>query len=190
ILAAAALDALVHRAPELVVDGRAFEVDGAHRSDAAARGGDLQSRDAIRRAVRETEPAGDAGDELVSAEVQHGGPDVGHDFQLSARIGTRPGFMRPSGSSASLTRAITSTFGSGTPNPSRPGAPVSRSSQPSAPWAIARASASDASVSAATCTVPTPASPSQAMPSSPSRRPTASTAPGGTEIRPRCGPAG
>src|SRR5207253_2021084 len=55
--------------------------------------------------------------------------------------GSRPGASFPSGSNATFTRSINAALGNGIPNPSRFGAPASRSIQPSRVSAACRAAA-------------------------------------------------
>ena len=64
-LAAAALHAGLHRAPERVVERRAVELDRAHGGDPPARRRRLETGDAVGRTVRQAEPARDARDQLV-----------------------------------------------------------------------------------------------------------------------------
>ena len=70
-LAAAALHAGLHRAPERVVDRRAVELDRAHGGDAPARRRGLEAGDAVGRAVRQAEPARDARDQLLLVDREH-----------------------------------------------------------------------------------------------------------------------
>ena len=155
----------------------------------------LEPGDAVRRAVRQAEAAPDARDELVLVD-RAGSRRAGcarrscRRSRLGGPDGRRPGASLPVGSNASRTRRMSRAFGSATPNPSSPGAPASRSSQPPASAAAARAAASSASSSAATCTVPTPTSASQRTPVASSAGASARSADGRTEIRPRCGPSG
>ena len=181
--AAPALHALVHGRLEGGVDRRAFHLYEAHRRDAAPRRRDLQAGDPVRRAVRQAQPARDARDELGLVEVQQT-PGVAHS-------GNRPGASFPVGSNACLTRRMSAAFGRSQPNPSISPPPASRSIQPPCAWAIARAAVSTDASSPATCTVPTPSSAHHRAPGvSSSARPTATNAPGATDIRPRCSPVG
>ena len=69
-LAGPALHALVHGVKERHVDRGRAGLDRAHCCDPAARRRDLESGDAVRRAVREAQPACDARDELVVVESE------------------------------------------------------------------------------------------------------------------------
>ena len=62
---------------EGVVDRRAALLDCAHRRDAPPRRRDLEAGDAVGRAVRQAQPARDAGDELVLVEPQRRGDTFG-----------------------------------------------------------------------------------------------------------------
>ena len=72
------------------VERRPVELHRAHRRDAAARRGRLESRDAIRGAVRQAQPARDARHELVlvDGEDAERRSDAGRGRRRHARAGT------------------------------------------------------------------------------------------------------
>ena len=88
------------------VDRRAVQLDGPHRRDPAARRCRFEARHAIRRAVRKTQPARDARDQLVLVEPEHPQPlrDHGRRGGGVTHIGSRPGESLPVGSNAFLSR--------------------------------------------------------------------------------------
>src|SRR5262249_29148487 len=195
-LTPAALDALLHVPLERGVDGRAVEVDRLHGGDPPPRRRRLEAGHPVRRAVREAQPACHARDELVLVEVEHATRGHARRAHRGAGVvvaapGSRPGESLPVGSNAARIRSTMARFGSGTPYPSTPGAPASRSSQPPFAAATSRAAISPAGSAAATRTVPTPPSASQPRPAMPPSAGARSRSRlGRTEIRPRWDPSG
>ena len=141
-LAAEALHAGLDGVAERVVERRAVELDRPHGRDPAPRGQAFEPGDAVGRAVRQAESAGDAG--RPARPRRPGGCRPARAWRRRVDVshrrpsrGRRPGAHFPVGSNATRTRSASRALGRARPNPSRPGAPASRSSQPPAASAVA-----------------------------------------------------
>ena len=166
-----------------VVDGRAAELHRLHRGDPAARRRDLESGDPVGGTRGQAEPAGDARDQLVLVEpevhaaLRNCGKPTG--VELARRVerildpighrDVRPPDPERVAAPARRPRAAASRL---RPRP-RPGPGRDRSSVRAPMW-----------------TVPTPPSATRCSRCPSSRRPSAASAPGRTDARPRCAVAG